>query len=185
MPTIFWKWGLGLASYLLPYALEIKNKDAKYYATDLSEKMLEVGKKRLQDSLEKYGSKLSFNDWISKNKLILKKANGEMPFELGLKFDRIICNMVLMDTENPEIMLANLYNESSTGCLLGASIWGDPSKNFYHPLMEQLMRENDLEVSKERSLFFLYNNLKQLAEKVGWKTVVYWDQVASLPYLTA
>ena len=41
------------------------------------------------------------------------------------KFDRIICNMVLMLTEDPEKMLNNLWNEAEEGCLLGVTIWGN------------------------------------------------------------
>ena len=76
----------------------MKNKEASYYATDLSERMLEIGRDRLRKHLEKYETKLSLEEWMHKNKLAIKKANGELPFEFGTKFDRIICNMVLMLT---------------------------------------------------------------------------------------
>ncbi len=37
-------------------------------------------------------------------------ANGEEVINNGDKFDRIICNLVLMITENPNKMLSNLWN---------------------------------------------------------------------------
>ena len=41
---------------LLNYALEIKKREAYYFATDLSDKMLGIGRRRLSSTLEKYGT---------------------------------------------------------------------------------------------------------------------------------
>ena len=49
-------------------------------------------------------------EWCSKNNVIVKEADGEQPFSAGYKFDRIIVNLVLNLTADPEKMLRNLYN---------------------------------------------------------------------------
>ena len=67
-----------------------------------------------------------------------------MPFNATEKFDRIVCNMVMMLTPNPENMLKNLYNEAASGCLLGVSVWGDKSLNLIHPVLEAAVVENGI-----------------------------------------
>lgn len=50
--------------------------------------------------------------------------------EKDKKFDRIICNMVLMLTETPEKMLKSLYDQAEEGCLLGVAVWGRRELNL-------------------------------------------------------
>jgi hypothetical protein len=61
-------------------------------------------------------------------------ANAEEPLKkpshISSKFDRIICNCVLMLTENAGKMLKNLSDEAERGCLLGVSVWGAKSQNY-------------------------------------------------------
>jgi 2-polyprenyl-3-methyl-5-hydroxy-6-metoxy-1,4-benzoquinol methylase len=62
-------------------------------------------------------------------------GNAEEPLKkpqqfADAKFDRIICNCVLMLTENAEKMLRNLHNEAKEGCLLGVSVWGSKQSNY-------------------------------------------------------
>ena len=59
-----------------------------------------------------YESKLTYEEWLAKNKAVIRTGNGEEPFKEEMKFDRIICNMVLMLTENAENMLNNLGNSA-------------------------------------------------------------------------
>jgi len=81
--------------------------------------------------LESYESKLSYEEWCVKNKLKLQVANGEELIPNNtLKFDRIICNMVLMLTEDPKKMLNSLYQQAEEGCLLGLSVWGNKDLNL-------------------------------------------------------
>jgi hypothetical protein len=55
--------------------------------------------------------------------------NGEEPIEKLAKYDRIICNLVLMITEDPEKMLNNLFKVSSDDCLLGVTVWGSKAES--------------------------------------------------------
>lgn len=114
-------------------AINMKNKNANYLATDLSPSMINLTKKNLMSNLSHYESKLSFEDWLVKNKLHLMVANAEQPLtkpkQITSKFDRIICNCVLMLTEDASKMLKNLYSEAESGCLLGISVWGDKNNN--------------------------------------------------------
>ena len=103
----------------------MKNPEAEYHATDISDVMIGKAHEFLKAHFSMYDSKLTYEQWLAKNKLTLKVANGEEPFEEEKKFDRIICNMVLMATENAENMLRNMGNSAETGCLLGVSVWGN------------------------------------------------------------
>ena len=71
---------------------------ASYLATDLSGKMVEAGEERIRDSLKKFGSSLTYDQWCLKHNFSLKVANAEEEIAKDRKFDRIICNMVLMYT---------------------------------------------------------------------------------------
>ncbi len=44
--------------------------------------------------------------------MTFKVANGEEIIEPNIKFDRIICNMVMMLTENPQKMLKSFYEQA-------------------------------------------------------------------------
>lgn len=87
---------------LLPIAINIKNPNANYLATDLSPQMVEMTKKNLKKNLELYDSKLSFEQWLEKNKIHIMVSNAEQPIQkpkaITGKFDRIISNCVLMLT---------------------------------------------------------------------------------------
>ena len=118
-------------STLLPHAIQLKNPKAHYLATDISPEMLALGDKFLREHFAMYHSQLSFEEWLAKNKVEIKVHNGEEPVE-GEKFDRIICNMVLMLTEDPEKMLNTFNKEAEVGCLLGVTVWGKKELNKFH-----------------------------------------------------
>lgn len=65
------------AGKLLSTILDLKNPEASYYATDLSEAMVEQSKKRLEAHFAKYESKLSFNEFLEKQHLHFSAQNGE------------------------------------------------------------------------------------------------------------
>lgn len=114
---------------LLPVAVMLKRQSATYLATDLAENMIERAKHNLRENFQKYDSRLTFDQWCLKQNLAFKTVNGEEVIQKNVSFDRIICNCVLMITEDPEKMLRNLYDQAASGCLLGVSVWGDREKN--------------------------------------------------------
>lgn len=83
---------------LVPHALDIKKAATSYLATDLSDDMIEMAHSRLKANLQKYQSSLTYEDWLKSHNLSVRVANGEEPFNSEAKFDRIICNMVMMLT---------------------------------------------------------------------------------------
>lgn len=98
---------------LLPLALNMKPINATYLATDLSPRMIDLTNANLKANFSLYDSKLSFEQWLKKNKLTIMQANAEEPLaKPGTSggFDRIICNCVLMLTQNAEKMLRNLHS---------------------------------------------------------------------------
>jgi ubiquinone/menaquinone biosynthesis C-methylase UbiE len=82
---------------LLPYALEVKNPNAHYLASDLSPNMVHLAKENLKAHFQKYQSRLTFEEWCSAQKIQFEVINAEEPFQHEL-FDRIICNCALMIT---------------------------------------------------------------------------------------
>lgn len=74
--------------------------------------MLNFSKARLEKHFEKYQSKLSFDEWVKKQNLEFGLVNGEEKIPKEIKFDRIICNLVLMLTSDPKKMLLNLYDHA-------------------------------------------------------------------------
>ena len=90
---------------MLPMMLNMKDPNTKYLATDISEKMVEKTRERLKHNLSLYHSKLTFDEWLGANNLYTGVANAEEPIakpeNVPAKFDRIICNLVLMLTEDP------------------------------------------------------------------------------------
>lgn len=79
------------------------------------------------------------------------------------KFDRIICNCVLMLTENAEKMLKNLYDSAAPGCLMGVSVWGNKDNNNFMTTMRSSIIESGFTLPEERSNFYLYKKVDKLA----------------------
>ena len=64
------------AGKLIPQVLDLKAPDTFYYATDISEEMINFSKIRLEKHFEKYESKLSFEEWVKKQNLEFGVING-------------------------------------------------------------------------------------------------------------
>lgn len=120
---------------LLPLAAGMKLPGASYLGLDLAPEMVEKARASLQRNLELFDSRLDLDAWMGKNNMHLMTANAEEPISrpqgVSGKFDRIICNCVLMITENPEKMLRNLHTEAEKECLLGVSVWGNKKDNNF------------------------------------------------------
>ena len=74
--------------------------------------------------LQKCQSKLSLEEYCSQQKLYLSVADANKPYP-GIKFDRIICNLLLMMVDDPEGVIRSLSEVAEEGCLMGVSVWGD------------------------------------------------------------
>lgn len=61
---------------LLPYIVSQKPKDTQYVATDLSPEMIKKAEKNMRDSLELFGSKHSYEDFMKENRMFLKACDG-------------------------------------------------------------------------------------------------------------
>jgi methylase of polypeptide subunit release factors len=57
--------------------LDLKDDKTEYYATDISETMLDICKSNLQNHFLKYSSQLSFEEWTVKQGLKILPLNGE------------------------------------------------------------------------------------------------------------
>lgn len=115
---------------------------------------------------------------MSKHNLSYRVVDGEKHIDTPYKFDRIICNLVLMITENPQKMLENLASVASEGCLMGVTIWGDKKLSNFMTLPLAGMEQQGLPLPNVRENFHLYNKLEALASESGWEVVIQWEQNA-------
>ena len=111
---------------------------------------------------------------MERNNIVFRVANGEEKIEHLNKFDRIIANLVLMATENPQTMMRNFHDLSSENCLLGVTVWGNQKHSNLLTIMTEAMKANNMEIPNERSHSHLFNKLDELAEETGWKIVTQW-----------
>ena len=102
--------------------------------------------------------------------------------EEGIKFDRIICNLVLMLTEDPVKMLTSFRQSATEDCLLGLSVWGDKSRNNFHGQISDTIKEMGLEMAPSRSNFHLFKKIEELLDKTGWEIVLNWEQDVPMSY---
>lgn len=61
---------------MLPYVVSIKKEECEYFAFDISETMIDLGKDRLAKYLDKYGISISLEEWLKKNKISIKVLEG-------------------------------------------------------------------------------------------------------------
>ena len=69
-----------------------------------------MAKAYIDNYLLKIGVDKSYEEWSKLHNIQFKVHNGQEAVEVPYKFDRIICNLVLMITENPQKMLTNLHS---------------------------------------------------------------------------
>jgi ubiquinone/menaquinone biosynthesis C-methylase UbiE len=122
--------GCGIGK-MIPYTLSLKNEECTYLATDLSEKMVEMSRNYLASYTYKLGLQDNFDKWMERQRLEMGVHDGECMFKPAHKFDRIICNLVLMNTADAHKMMQAMHEVADEKCLLGVSVWGDKkSSNF-------------------------------------------------------
>lgn len=96
----------------------------------------------------------------------IEEANGEEPFNVGYRFDRIIANLVVHHTQNPLKMMTNLHSVAAQGCLLAVSIIGEDRFNdFRRYAPEAHPNEPGKYVP---NLNKLIGKLRSLGEETGW-----------------
>lgn len=132
----------------------------------------------IDNYLKKFGVTISTEEWLQKHQIKFQVHNGEEILETPFKFDRIICNLVLMITENPQKMLRSLHAMSEEGCLLGLTVWGDKTKSNFMTLPEKYKLEKGIPLPNMRENFHLFNRLDEIASETGWELVIQWEQNA-------
>ena len=85
---------------------------------------------------------------MQKNNVAFKVADGQQSINTPFLFDRIIANLVLMATEDPEKMMKNFHELSTDSCLLGITIWGDQQYSNLLSIMSEAMEANKMEIAK-------------------------------------
>lgn len=165
---------------MIPYTLSLKPDNCTYLATDISEKMVEMSRNYLSAYIHKIGVTDNLDKWMERHRLEIGVHDGEMSFKPAYKFDRIICNLVLMTTINAQKMMNSMHEVADEGCLLGVSVWGDKkSSNFMNLPMEVKGEVKGIQgkpASSVRDDFHLYNRLESLGKETGWDLVVQWEQ---------
>jgi hypothetical protein len=82
-------------------------------------------------------------------------------------FDRILCNLVLMLTENPEEMMRTFHAQAAEGCLLGVTVTGDTqAHNSFLEIPKRVRQKMGFPPGEQRSTknHALYGKLEELGE---------------------
>lgn len=171
--------GCGIGK-MIPYTLSLKREDCTYLATDLSEKMVEMSRNYLSGYTHKLGLCDSFDKWMERMRLEIGVHDGESMFKPAYKFDRMICNLVLMNTNDAHKMMQSMHEMADEGCLLGVSVWGDKKMSNFMNLPMEAKISLGKPVANVRDNFYLYNKLEQLGKETGWEMMVQWEQSSPL-----
>ena len=97
------------AGHLLNYAISSKRKESQYVATDLSPEMVAKAETKVRKQLDLYRSPLTTKEFLEENKVILKACDGEEPFDGYGLFDMVVCNLVLLLTNDRKKMLRSIH----------------------------------------------------------------------------
>jgi hypothetical protein len=99
----------------------------------------------------------------------------------------IICNLVLMLTDDPKKMLKSLHQTSAPGARLGAAIaiWGDKTKSNFVSMFGRALRDLNLPMPKEDLLSILTKLYDQVVDECGWEVEFKWEQNAPFPFSQA
>ncbi len=165
--------GCGIGK-MIPYTLSLKPEDCTYLATDLSEKMVELSRSYLSGYCYKMGFCDSLDKWMERQRLEIGVHDGECMFKPAHKFDRIICNLVLMNTNDAHKMMQSMHEVADEGCLLGVSVWGDKKMSNFMNLPMEAKISLGKPIANVRDNFYLYNKLEQLGKETGWEMLVQW-----------
>lgn len=173
------------AGLLLPFAIDIKSPSTQYVASDLSQAMIKKSEQRLRANFEKYDSKLTFEEWLQKHRVVLKEMNGEQLLPDFGKFDRVICNLVLMLTTNPKAMLESIHSNTTEDVLMGITIVGDKEKSDFFNLFGNSLKALGLELNHGgRSPFEYQHTIPSDLQSTGWEILFEWEQNAPMPAST-
>ena len=61
---------------LLPLAINLRSQEATYLATDLTQAMVDLSHKRINEYILKAGVEIPLEDWLKKRNITIKQANG-------------------------------------------------------------------------------------------------------------
>ncbi|KAL4450403.1 hypothetical protein ABPG74_009109 [Tetrahymena malaccensis] len=166
------------AGFLYNHTLNRKSAQAKYTATDLSEKMLFQMFKRLK--MEGDFKKGLFSQ---KNNLVIEKANGESLSYADGSFDCYIANLCLQLTTNPDKMVQESYRVLDKGGVVGFTVWGLEQKSVW-TIIPDILTELGIQMPEQRSHFHLSDKtqLIKMMEDAGYTNVITWTQFSPYSY---
>lgn len=153
--------GCGIGK-MIPYTVSLKPHGCTYLATDLSEKMVEMARDYLSAFTQKMGFSEGLDKWMERQRLDICPHDGECVPKLSHKFDRIICNLVLMNTSDAHKMMTSMHEVAEEGCLLGVTVWGDRKLSNFMNLPLEAKISQGKPIANVRDNFYLYNKLEQL-----------------------
>jgi SAM-dependent methyltransferase len=135
-------------------------RGARLVATDLSPNMVERARARLPAEVE------------------VDEVNCEdLPYDSG-SFDRLLCNLAVMLTPEPDKAFAEAHRVLCPGGIAGWSVWGRSEQSHMFTLPARVAQTVGLELPSRRSNFHLGDRAR-LRERVaahGFEPVVVWHQ---------
>lgn len=117
--------------------------------------MVAKAETKLKKQLDLFRSQFTAKEFLEENKVVLKAWDGELPVEGYGKFDRVVCNLVLMLTNDAKKMLKSIHESCAEGAKLGITIWGNKASNNFLTLLGRALNALGLPPPKDRSPFYL------------------------------
>ena len=146
----------------LPIILSLKKPDCLFFATEISENMLNLSSRRME--------------YIEKNLI------GSLQFFDGNAFEEMfdICfsSLSLMIVENYEKMISESFRVTKKGGKVGFTVWASKEKSLMFTLPTRIIEKHGYFGVYDRSSFHLNDRkmLINLFEKAGFKNILCWSQ---------
>lgn len=140
-------------------------RGARLVATDLAPSMVARARARLPAEIE------------------VAEANiEELPYDDGA-FDRLLCNLTLMLTADPDRALAEAHRVLCPGGMAAWSVWGRPELSHMFTIPPQAAQRAGIELPPQRSNFHLGSRdaLRERVARNGFTRVIAWYQ-AMMPH---
>ena len=129
--------------------------------------------------MSKIPKEIPLSDYCKFNNFVLRASDGQKTIQPEGPFDRIVCNLVLMITENPHEMMRTFYRQAKEGCILGVTVIGNTEEthNYFLSIPDELRKKKNLPPQKEVKNHKLNNKLKELGDSTGWDMMIELDQI--------
>ena len=176
----------------LPIILSLKKPDCLFFATEISENMLNLSSRRMEYIEKNLIGSLQFFDgnafeenqkqdctknFPNSNTTFCLMDNETLDFKDEM-FDICFSSLSLMIVENYEKMISESFRVTKKGGKVGFTVWASKEKSLMFTLPTRIIEKHGYFGVYDRSSFHLNDRkmLINLFEKAGFKNILCWSQ---------